>query len=492
MNLARIRSPHCRAASVRFSLAMAGLLAALAFASPAGAAGTLSGNLTASSVFLEGTATTKGHNYLVHLGHRVDSFTNPPAFVLRGESVVVNRDFNERTQTTMCQAFCTAVDTQQDRASAPHSRATIEFASWQASRSDFLAAVGEGYGAGSASIRETFASPTPLKVTERDFEINFASDAEKSFGVDRPYGIRVAGGSLFHDGRPADQVVFDGNFFLYVFGATFTVREADGKVTTYQTGLHDRSSAVPTTRSQWLNITTLQITNGHLEIVSKGNAVRAYAPTALIEGVGLVHLDTATGLLRLDEDDLHQFAKEAIELEGAYRLDVKTTSVGGVASYSLGVAGEFKEISFAASLTTVASYPRWSWVLVPGLVMAAGLGSTLVIRQLTRRRRREPATALPAEAPRILDSEPLPAPEPSLPKEAPGLAWDELTEEFGVVHAGEKAGIFVVLVPEARVSEFVHAVAGRGLIAEDTGDRVQAGEHPLAVVAIEPAPVMMN
>lgn len=466
------------------------LLLGLLVAVPVGSAKPLSGSVNALGVYVEGVSDTASPGLIVRLGHKIDSFTNPPLISASAESIQLERDFNERTK--LCAGFCTGLDTAGDHSGSTHNNAELRFLSWQASKSEVLVGVGDRFAAGTGRLVDALDRPKPLELTTRYQEIHFASDAERVLGPERPYTVEIPAGTLTYDPATARQIEYTGNFVLWIFGASFQVVGDDGSSVTLETGHRLREAAVPGTYNEWLNVTALTFTNGHLSVDPRGNSVDAFAPTALLSGNGLLHLDHATGLLR-SEKRTRQVTDESVELEGSYRLEVASRSLGGVTMYSLGLDGEFESIEYASTSSTVATsgFAWWPLLLI-GLAAVAGGAGGLVLLQRRRDRPDDSAALLPRIPQRVRDTLPAPAPVVSLKEVAPGLAWEELSEEFGVVHAGEKAGIFVLLVPEERIQSFVHSVASRGIIAEDTGDRIQAGDHPLAVVTLEPSPVSLN
>lgn len=487
--------------------AAAVLLVAALSALPLVSAEALLGNLTARGIYVEGTQSVSANTLKVYLGGTIDSFASPLGLEVRGDVVEVRRDFNQRTQVCATgPGTCPVVDNQYlggDRGRTSYQRARLDVQSWQPSNSELFIAVGDGFASGHGRLVDTLERPTGLATLEKPRDIKMAAHSEYSFGGGSdPYRFQIPAGTFAYGPRGYDQIAYEGDFMLYIYGATFSVTDGDGAAHQFETGYRVKPGTVPVTYDESINLTAVKVTRGSLALQPGANPAEAFFAGSLLEGRGLVHLDGASGLVRIHDGQVRSVANEAVELEGDYRLDVRASQTVGVPMYAVAIDAQYDTLHFSSTEFTVAAspYPPWTWPLLIGGVFAAagGSGAYVLVR---RRRRAETPAAAREEATRVIEAVPkkiqdapveeVPAPA-AIQTEAPSLSWEALSEEFGLIHAGEKSGVFVLLVPEERLREFLRVAATRGLMAEDTGDRVQAGSHPLAVVALEPSPVAMN
>lgn len=463
------------------------LLVLLLLVPPAGA-DAFSGSITVRDVLLEGASSTQSPDLVVRLGHQADSFRQPPLISASAQTIILERDSKRQTQVCLVNdQFCNAVDLLGDsHAQTAHDQAQVLIDRWQPANSELLLAVGGNHGAGTGTVHNDFDRSTPLRAVEQTTTLNFGSDDTYNIGAPTAYQMKIGTGQLTYDPRVPAQIEYTGDFELWLFGATFRIQDAHGTTAPIETG-HRIKEDSPVTRTETLNVTKLHFRMGHLLLQPQGNVANVYAPQATLRGVGGLHLVSASGVIRAGVQQAQSLQDQSLDLQGQYEIGVRSSQTMGQTVFLLTLDGQFQDVGFLSASSSVArSQAAWWWLLPIGLVVAGGgSGLYLLVRRKTADR--------PAPAPsKIRDMKPMLVPPQPPAEQIPAPGWDELTEEYGVLHAGERAGIFVVLVPEERVSSFVHSVASRGLIAEDTGDRVQAGEHPLAVVAVEPSPVAMN
>lgn len=489
----RAQGRGARRAGVRPILPM--LLAGLAAAATFASAESLSGSLAVQSIYVDGAASASSRSLVTQIGGIEESFTTPPAITLSAESVRVDYRFiHQRGMTALGQPLVKGEDdpTQSRSDSESFQGVQASFSSWTEADAELVAAglgrSGPGDGRADGSVR----TPTALRALGEPYAWRVGpDDGEVSASLGDLAEAEAAAGSLILTQDDFAKVVeYAGNFKVYVYGADFTLDHKDGRAH-YETGTRRVGSAgvdgVAEADSYWFNLTVLTVVGGRLAVDPAGNAMTAYGPDALLAGTGAVYLHGASGHLVDGGRRSYHLADEDANLVGDYALAVRGDPAHG--GFVAGVDGQFATPLFVAQARHAAlPWSLWGGLALVGLVSMGGAGG-LVYWQRARRLRGA-KSRVPKTFARVGEGAPARVTEAAHLE--PGFSWRDVSQEFGVIRAGERDGVMVVLVPADRADQFIRSVASRGVMAEDSGDRVQAGEHELAVVILEPTPVMLN
>ncbi len=449
-----------------------------------------SGTLSARAVYLQGETQAASDHLLTHVGGTGLSFQSPPRLQISGERVQLKYDSQkivglQSGGTTLYQTE----DQSQSRAGTdPFDQFTVDVASWLPEDSELFIRADPQIGLGQGTARGRLEGPAPVSVLAEPVTMSVQPGTGVDIGFRNPYElVAPAGWIVVAEPEASKSVEFSGSFEVYVFGAAYSLTHESGTAY-YETGLRSAYPAgISNARETWLNITVLQVYNGHLVLEPNGNGVVSFADAATMSGVGRVALQSASGHLDDETDETYEVDAKDLTLVGSYRLGLQGSASGG---FLAGVVGDFESDYIKLAATNVkGSAFSWWWVAVIGMAAAGGATGTVYML-----RKRERPVAVVRQVETIQKPVVQPAKEgvPEAQRLSQGFLWEELNEEFGIVRAGEKGGVLIVLVPSDRVKRFVDAVVQRGLMAEDTGDRVHAGTHELAVVALEPSPVMLN
>jgi hypothetical protein len=459
----------------------------LLLALPAAQAGAYGGSLAAEGIYVQGEFQVDGKPLLARIGGTGTSFNQPPQLMLTAEQVLA-------VHHAYYLVGASPLGVQTTRFVDPHRShheshglqdATLVLGSWLTRDSEIVvesiaAAIGT-----TARLEGRAEAPAAVGTLSETVRWRVGPDSgELNVNGVQPLLYEATSGHLGFLG-PAfgHRLEVIGDFDLVLYGADFRLH-GQGGPRDFQTGERLASSGVAgVSRDAWYNYTVLHVSGGHLTLDPRGNAMAAYAPEAKLAGRGSLLFVDASGHVQPVGDSAHGVNERDLNLVGTFELALRGSDRRVLATFN----GDFDAEAMGLSTGAVPSAgPAWWWLPLVGLAAVGGAGSLLVLR-----RRKAPATvpvpvdplaAARAAADIIPDARPM----------DPGLTWDDLSEEFGIVRAGEKAGVLIVLVPEDKVQNFLEAVVKRGLMAEDTGDRVHAAEHTLAVVALEPSPVMMN
>jgi len=450
-------------------------LVLLVIAVPLASADRYTGSLAADAIYLQGATRTQGAGLLTRMGGDGNSFTEAPKLTLTAQRIQVSHEHHHRVVVAGVELGDEVGNNHDD---AVYEGVTGTFEAWQAQGSEIVIATETGMPLSFGSAEGQAIAPTPLQVLEAQKTWTLGALRNTGVRAGDDYNFHADAGSIALTGPEfLSRVDYEGGFVIYLFGSQVRLDHAAGTAH-YESGY--RVGDDNTRGDSWFNLTTMHVRGGHLSLEPGVNAAVAYAPHVASSGTGTVLLQGATGNLQTAGESSVGLDAEDMNLVGDYELAIRGSSRGLVAS----VAGDFESslIDLAgANVRHAGANLWWLGAFGLGLVAVSGTGGVLLMRR--RQAAQVPATPMvslkPAE---VADARHV----------DPDFAWDEINEEFGVVHAGEKAGVLIVLVPEERVQSFLLAVVARGLMAEDTGDRVHAGENTLAVVALEPSPVMMN
>jgi hypothetical protein len=451
-------------------------LVLLLLATPAASADRFSGSLAAQAIYVQGPTGARSTALLAHVGGQDRSFEAAPGLALSAERVIVSHEYHRVVSSGGLQV---GDELGSGKSGAVLSGAVATFESWLPEGSEVVIETEAGAPLSFGHVTGNAVAPTPLRVLDRPVNWTVGSNRNAGAQLSANYRFDVDAGWLAFTGTEfARKVEYQGDFIVHVFGADLRLNHDQG-VAHYESGY--RVTKPGLTGESWLNITTLRLHAAHLTLDPGANPVTAYAPNADVVGTGTVILQDAGGQLQREGGEWVSLEREDLNLVGDYELSVRGSTRGLLAA----VVGDFESSLLGFNAAQVGrTSTSWGWFLAIGLGLAVVGGATGVL--LVRRRDPPASTAIAAAASPLVDGV------PEAPHVDPDFAWDELNEEFGVVRAGEKAGVLIVLVPEDRVQPFLQAVVARGLMAEDTGDRIHAGETSLAVLALEPSPLMMN
>lgn len=476
------------------TLAVLGL--ALAGLANSAAAEPLAGSLRADALYVRGEVAVQSDDVVAAVDGSESGFASEPSLEFWGADVTIL----QRSERYVATAGGQPVEDPTHRRPGISVVSDVTLAIDQWLDADAAVVARHLGGAGTGGTQSTLVdSLSPIGIVREANGFRFGAHDEFASNILNSYSVPIDAGSAEFSGTDfGDSYSFEGTFELYLYGAAVTLTHSEGQEK-LQSGhrVSQDTQTLGLTETHWVNLTVLQVNGGQVVIHSEGNPSAMYADTGILQGTGLVLLRNADGVVERT-DDQRFVAGQDLAFEGAF--DLSFDGNGETGRFMTGVTGEFDIDALGLAFTGTipgdsgSSFLWWA-VLLVGVTVASGSG-VLVARQRRWRRLRVRSAqpqAVEEKAEVVTrpgDGELLDAGD-ALHMQ-PGFTWDDLTEEFGVVRAAEKSGVVVVLVPSDRVENFLRAVVSRGLIAEDTGDRVHAGAHELAVVALEPSPVMMN
>lgn len=467
-------------------------VALLLAAAPTAQAVPLWGTVEAERLMVEGPVEVSGQGLAVRMGGGAGELLSEPRVALEGAKVTIHYNFAHTVGSPLLVAAPSPVDPTQNGSKVLHD-ARVRFESWDLTQGTLIG-LALPTGRVEALMEGTFPEGTYLETVGsngRQVSLTAADDSSVVSGSD----VRLIQGDALWLNATAMGGAFryKGDFEVLLYGTTFVVQGSDGEFRA-ATGLTFRNAG-PGLREDWRNVTRLEVEGGSLVFAAGDNPTDAFGQrTMRLVGDGLLRFESPAGTLRDADDRDYPAGAGALELVGAYDATLRYESSVG---YSAGLAGDFDgdALGISGAMVALGGGALWPFLLIGVAVVASG-GGVLAFR----RRNEKPHSTVTTAQVEIVTSPPLAEPairdpleEPELESPMPpGTNWAQIAEEFGVIQAADAAGIVVVLVSITRMKTFIQSVVQRGLIAEDTGDRVHVGETEMAVVTLEPSPVMMN